>query len=126
MNQPFDQWEAKKELLMMKAQMERMELSIHVSEARHGMTWLPVAQKLGAWIGRRNLNSLGPMGWTITPLLRKSLLAYPLLSGLASTALMRYRPQIASAGGKAAIAALVLAVATYLYKTKLSSNVSKD
>lgn len=125
MNQPFNHWEAEKELLMMKAQMERMELGIHVAEARQSMTWLPVAQKLGAWLGKRNLNSLGPMGWAITPFIRKSLLAYPLLSGLASTALMRYRPQIASAGGKAAIAAVVLAAATYFYKTKLSSTTAK-
>lgn len=118
MSQPFDQWEAKKELLMMKAQMERMELGMHVAQVRQSMTWLPMVQKLGGWLGRRNLNSLGPMGWAITPFIKKSLLAYPLLSGLASTALLRYRPQIASAGGKAAIAAVVLAAATYWFNTR--------
>lgn len=120
MTQPFDHWEAKKELLMMKAQMERMELSIHMTQARQSMTWLPVLQKVGAWVGRRNLNSLGPMGLAISPVFRKFLLAYPILSGLASTALLRYRPQIVSTGGKAAVAAVVLAAATYWYKTKLS------
>ena len=120
MSQHFDHWEAKKELLMMKAQMERMELGMHMTQARQSMTWLPLLQKLGSWVGRRNLNSLGPMGFALSPVFRKFLLAYPILSGLASTALLRYRPQIASTGGKAAIAAVVLAAATYWYKTKVS------
>lgn len=118
MSQPFDQWEAKKELLMMKAQMERMELGMHMTQARKSMTWLPMLQRVGAWVGRRNVNSLGPMGFAISPFFSKFLGAYPILSGLASTALLRYRPHLASTGGKAAIAALVLAAATYWYKTR--------
>lgn len=134
MSRKFDALEARKELLAMKAQLERMELGMQVQDLRHSMTWLPAVQRAGEWLGQRDFSSfgaalgpsLGPLKFLFNPMLKKVLGAYPILSALASTALLnKFKTPLASAGARAGVAAVVLAAAAYWYQ-KRSPKASKN
>lgn len=113
---PFDALSAQKELLMLKAEMQRMELGYQVQDLKREVGSLPslnTVRKVWTWATFR---SMGPMGQIIGPVLKSVLGSYPLLSAMASAALVRYRKPISGLGAKAGLAAVALAAGLYWIK----------
>jgi len=61
MSKKFDALEARKELLMMKAQLERMEFGGQVDTLKKEFAWVNVFRQFGGWLGQRNMRALGPV-----------------------------------------------------------------
>lgn len=118
MSKKFDALEAQKELLMMKAQLERMELGSCIQEVKQEFAWVSIFQRFGAWAGRRNLAALGPLaslgGGAFDQVLKK----HPLLGLLGSSLLLRYRQPLVRVSVKAGLAAAVLAVGVFWFQSK--------
>ena len=118
MSKKFDALEAQKELLMMKAQLERMELGACIQEVKAEFAWVSVFQRLGAWVGRRNVAALGPLatlgGGAFDQVLKK----HPMLGLLGSSILFRYRQPLVRAGVKASLAAAVLAAGVFWFQSR--------
>lgn len=117
MSQKFDVYAAQKELLIMRAQLQRMELSAEVQNLREQFAWMGVLGRVGGFFANRNMSSLGPLGLLGGQFFQSNLKKHPLLGLAASTLLMRFRAPIAKAGLRAGLAALVLAGAVYWFKT---------
>ncbi|HEX4880622.1 MAG TPA: hypothetical protein VFV39_12300 [Limnobacter sp.] len=118
MSQRFDALQAKKELLQMKAQLERMQFGSELEDLRHEFAWLQVFKKVGTWLNQRNLSALGPWASLGGQLWQGWFKQYPLLGLVASSALVRYRQPLAKATFRAGAAAVVLAAAMYWFKTR--------
>ncbi|HEX4844203.1 MAG TPA: hypothetical protein VFV57_11070 [Limnobacter sp.] len=121
MSQRFDALQAKKELLQMKAQLERMQFGSELEDLKQEFAWLQVFKKVGNWVNQRNLSALGP--WTSLggQIWQGWFKQYPLLGVLASSALVRYRQPLAKATFRAGAAAVVLAAAMYWFKSRAAT-----
>lgn len=118
MSKKFDSLEARKELLMMKAELERMEFGAQVDALRQEFGWLNVFRQFGGWLGQRNMRALGPVASLGGQFWQDGLKKYPLLGMLASTALMRFRRPISKVALRAGLGAVVLAVGMFWFQTK--------
>ncbi|HEX4917066.1 MAG TPA: hypothetical protein VFV43_04120 [Limnobacter sp.] len=118
MSQRFDALQAKKELLQMKAQLERMQFASELEDLKQEFAWLQVFKKVGTWVNQRNLRTLGPWASLGGQLWQGWFKQYPLLGLVASSALVRYRQPLAKATFRAGAAAVVLAAAMYWFKTR--------
>lgn len=94
MSKKFDELEARKQLLMMKAQLERMEFGGQVFALKKQFAWFNVFTKLGRWISLRTLPAL------------------------ASTALLGFSRPVSKVVLKAGLAGLVLAVGVSWLKAR--------
>jgi hypothetical protein len=131
MSKKFDALEARKELLMMKAQLERMEFGGQVDALKNEFAWINVFRQFGTWLGKRNMNALGPVASLGGNFLQVGLKKYPLLGMLASTALLRFRQPIYKVALRAGLGAVVLAAGVFWFQTRSpwasrSAAVSKD
>lgn len=121
MSQRFDHLQAKKELLQMKAQLERMQLGGEIDDLKQQFAWLQLFKKASQWFGQRNVNALGPLGALGGQPLQDWLKQHPMLGLLASTAMLRYRQPLAKVTLRAGMAAVVLATAVFWFKTRGTS-----
>ncbi len=126
MSKKFDALEAQKELLMMKAQLERMELGSHIQAVKQEFAWVSVFQRLGAWAGRRNLSAFGPLATLGAGTFDQILKKHPVLGLLGSSVLLRYRQSIVRAGVKAGLAAAVLAAGVYWFQSRDAHRTGKQ
>ena len=94
MSDTFNELQAKKELLILKAELERMELVHHVSSTRQMVNqqfgWMPAIKKLLSLGGNASLTSLGPLAPFARQSLSKVASEKPYLGMLASLALIRW------------------------------------
>jgi len=118
MSNKFNALEARKELLMMKAELERMEFGGQVDALRKEFGWLNVFRQFGGWLGQRNMRALGPVASLGGQFWQEGLRKYPLLGMLASTALVRFRGPISKVALRAGVAAVVLAAGVFWFQTK--------
>lgn len=116
MAQKFDALAARKELLQMKAQLQRMELGAEVDVLKQEFAWLGAFKQLGAFFANRNLSSLGPLSALGGQLVQDQLKKHPLLGFVASAALVRFRQPLIKATWRAGLGALVLAGAVMWFK----------
>jgi hypothetical protein len=114
MTKSFDFIVARKELLMMKAELERRELSGDLYRAKAQLAWLPAVKKTFGVLTGRYLGSLGPLsalgGEAVDALMRK----HPILGAITSAALFRYRGPIRTGLVRAGVGASLAAGAVYL------------
>ena len=118
MSKKFDALESQKALLRMKALLERMELGAHIQEVKQEFAWVSVFQRLVAWAGRRNMVALGPLATLGSGAFDQFLKKHPILGLLGSAMLLRYRQPLLRAGVKAGLAASVLAVGVYWFRSR--------
>lgn len=118
MSKKFDALEARKELLMMKAQLERMEFGGQVDALKKEFAWVNVFRQFGGWLGQRNMRALGPVASLGGQFWQEGLKKYPLLGMLASTALLRFRQPISKVALRAGLGALALAAGMFWFQTR--------
>ncbi len=118
MSKKFDALEARKELLMMKAQLERMEFGGQVDTLKKEFAWVNVFRQFGGWLGQRNMRALGPVVSLGGQFWQEGLKKYPLLGMLASTALLRFRQPISKVALRAGLGAVALAAVIFLLQTR--------
>lgn len=111
MSKKFDALEMKKELLVMKAELQRMEFGGHVDAMKKEFAWVNVFRRFNHWFGRRQMSTLGPLANLMGgQVLREGMKSYPLLGVLASTILVQFRGPISRVMGRASVGAFVLAI----------------
>lgn len=118
MSKKFDALEARKELLMMKAQLERMEFGGQVDTLKKEFAWVNVFRQFGGWLGQRNMRALGPVVSLGGQFWQEGLKKYPLLGMLASTALLRFRQPISKVALRAGLGAVALAAGMFWFQTR--------
>lgn len=118
MSKKFDALEARKELLMMKAELERMEFGGQMEALKKEFGWLNVFRQFGGWLGQRNIRALGPVASLGGQFWQDGLKKYPLLGMLASTALVRFRRPISKIVLRAGLGTVALAVGMFWFQTK--------
>ena len=118
MSKKFDALEARKELLMMKAQLERMEFGGQVYTLKNEFAWVNVFRQFGGWLGQRNMRALGPVASLGGQFWQEGLKKYPLLGMLASTALLRFRKPISQVALRAGLGAVALAAGVFWFQTR--------
>lgn len=118
MSKKFDALEARKELLMMKAQLERMEFGGQVDTLKKEFAWVNVFRQFGGWLGQRNMRALGPVVSLGGQFWQDGLKKYPLLGMLASTALLRFRQPISKVALLAGLGAVALAAGMFWFQTR--------
>lgn len=118
MSKKFNALEARKELLMMKAELERMEFSAQMDDLKKEFAWVNVFRQFGSWVGQRNMRALGPVASLGGKFWQDGLKKYPLLGMVASSVLLRFSAPIAKVALKAGLGAVVLAVGTFWYQTR--------
>jgi hypothetical protein len=118
MSDKFDALQARKELLMMKAELERMELGAQFAAVKKEFAWVNVFRQVGGWLGQRNLRALGPVAALGGQIWHDGLKKYPLLGMLASTALLRFRQPIAKAAFRAGLGAVLLAAGMWWFQSR--------
>lgn len=118
MSRSFDPLQARKELLMMKAELERMEFGSQVDALKKEFAWVNVFRQFGAWVGQRNMRALGPVASAGSQLWQAGLKQYPLLGMLASTALLRFRKPVSKLALRAGLGAVVLAAGMFWFQTR--------
>lgn len=118
MNKKFDALEARKELLMMKAQLERMELGGQMDALKKEFAWVNVFRQFGGWLGQRNMRALGPVACLGGQFWQDGLKKYPLLGMLASTALLRFRQPLSKVALRAGLGAVALAAGMFWFQTR--------
>ncbi len=118
MSKKFDALEARKELLMMKAQLERMEFGGQVDTLKNEFAWVNVFRQFGGWLGQRNMRALGPVASLGGQFWQEGLKKYPLLGMLASTALLRFRKPISQVALRAGLGAVALAAGVFWFQTR--------
>ncbi|MFN4330190.1 MAG: hypothetical protein ACK4FF_15100 [Limnobacter sp.] len=111
MAQQFDALEARKQLLQMKAQLQRMELGADVQALKQEMAWLGTLRQIGGFFAQRRLQGFGPLGALGGQVLQDKFKQHPWLGFVVSTALMRFRKPIAKVALKASLGAVLLAAA---------------
>ena len=105
-NKP-DALQARKELLMMKAELERMEIGAHADAVRKQFAWVNVFRRFGGWLGPRNLGALGLLAQK-----------YPLVGMVTSTVLLRFRQPIVKLALRAGLGAVALAAGAYWLQSR--------
>lgn len=118
MSKKFSELEARKELLMMKAELERMEMDANIQDMRAGFAWVNVFKQFSGWLGRRNMRALGPLARLGGPRVQEGLRKHPLLGMVASSLLVRFSAPIAKVALKAGLGAVVLALGTFWFQTR--------
>lgn len=118
MSKKFDALEARKELLMMKAQLERMEFGGQMDTLKKEFAWVNVFRQFGGWLGQRNMRALGSVASLGGQFWQDGLKKYPLLGMLASTALLRFRQPISRVALRAGLGAVVLAAGMFWFQTR--------
>ena len=118
MSKKFDALEARKELLMMKAQLERMEFGGQGDTLKNEFAWVNVFRQFGGWLGQRNMRALGPVASLGGQFRQEGLKKYPLLGMLASTALLRFRKPISQVALRAGLGAVALAAGVFWFQTR--------
>lgn len=118
MSKKFDALEARKELLMMKAELERMEFGGQVDVLKKEFAWISIFRQFGGWVGQRNMRALGPVASLGGQFWQDGLKKYPLLGMLASTALLRFRRPVSKLAFRAGLGAVALAAATLWFQSK--------
>lgn len=118
MKHPMSDLEMRKELLIMKAEMQRMELGMQMAEVRQQFAWVRTARAFGGWLTGQNLNRLGPIGQVGGQFLKDAISQYPYLGVAASTLMLRFREPIIRNTAKAGAAAMVLAFAVFWFNQK--------
>ncbi len=118
MSKKFDALEARKELLMMKAELERMEFGGQVDALRKEFAWINTFKQLANWIGRFNSRALSPVASLGGPVWQERLRRHPLLGMLASTALLRFSKPLSKLAMRAGVGAAVLAAGVFWFQTK--------
>ena len=115
MKQKLDVYAARKELLMMKAQLQRMELGADIQAVKHAFAWMGVLGRAASFFSDSRFGGLGALGGQFA---QDAFKRYPRLGLLASALLFRFRAPIAKATLRAGLAALVVAGAGYWFKRK--------
>lgn len=118
MSKKFDALEARKELLMMKAQLERMEFGGQIDTLKKEFAWVNVFRQFGGWLGQRNMRALRPVASMGGQFWQEGLKKYPLLGMLASTALLRFRKPISKVALRASLGAVALAAGMFWFQTR--------
>ena len=91
MTPKLDPLAARKELLILRAQMERLELSEHVIDFKKQFVFLNVAKKFVSWLSMNRMQGLSPMSVVSSQLLQSNLKKYPVLGSLAAAAFFSAR-----------------------------------
>lgn len=118
MSKKFDALEARKELLIMKAQLERMEFGGQVDTLKKEFAWVSLIRQFGGWLGQRNMRALGPVASLGGQFWQEGLKKYPLLGMLASTALLRFRKPVFNVALRAGLGAVALAAGMFWFQTR--------
>lgn len=118
MSNKFDALQARKELLIMKAELERMELGAQFEAVKKEFAWVAMFRQFGGWLGQRNLSALGPVATLGGQIWQDGFKKYPLLGMLASTALLRFRQPIVKVALRAGLGAVVLAAGMYWIQSR--------
>jgi hypothetical protein len=118
MNKKFDALEARKELLMMKTQLERMEFGGQVDTLKKEFAWINVFRQFGGWLGRRNISALSPVASLGGQFWQEGFKKHPLLGMLASAVLLRFRQPISKVALRAGLGALALAAGMFWFRTR--------
>lgn len=122
MSKSVSELQARKELLMLKAELERMELKQEIVGAKnvvaHQFGWLPNLRRVLQWGGNRSLGSLGPVGPAASESLNKLFADHPYLGVAASLAFMRLGFPGKQMATRAALAGGALAAAMAWFKVK--------
>jgi hypothetical protein len=118
MSKKFDALESRKELLMMKAQLERMEFGGQIDTLKKEFAWVNVFRQFGGWLGQRNMRALGPVASLGGQFWQEGLKKYPLLGMLASTALLRFRKPVSKVALRAGLGAVALAAGMFWFQTR--------
>lgn len=112
------QWELRKQMLQMKAEIERLEMTGHVQALKQEFGWLAQLKRAFGWLGGRSLNKLGPVGTAGQQALNQVMTKNPYLGIAASAMLLRLNPAAGSRLVKGAAAAALVAGAVYWFKLK--------
>lgn len=118
MSKKFDALEARKELLMMKAELERMEFGGQVDALKHEFAWINAFKQVANWIGRFNSRALAPVASFAGPVWQERLRKHPLLGMLASTVLLRFSKPLSKVALRAGLGAAVLAAGVFWFQTR--------
>lgn len=118
MSNKFDALQTRKELLIMKAELERMELGAHVDAVKKEFAWVNVFRQFGGFLGKGNLRALGPVAALGGQIWQDGLKKYPLLGMLASAALLRFRRPISKVALRAGLGAVALAAGMYWFQSR--------
>jgi hypothetical protein len=118
MSKKFDALEARKELLMMKAELERMEFGGQVDALRKEYAWVNVFKQFANLLGRFNSRALGPVVGFAGPVWQERLRKHPILGMLASTALLRFGKPLSRLAMRASVGAVVLAAGVLWFQTR--------
>lgn len=114
------QLEMRKQMLQMKAEIERLEMTGYVQAVQQEFGWFAQVRRAFAWVGGRSLNKLGPVGAAGQQALNQVMTKNPYLGIAASALLLRLNPAGSSRLVKGAAAAAVVAGAVYWFKIKAS------
>lgn len=116
MSEKFDEFTARKELLMMKAQLQRMELSGDIEKLKQEFAWVGALGRIAEGLSINKLGAWGSLGGQV---LKAGLRRYPRLGFLASALLYRFRVPMAKTTLKAGLtAAVFVGVARWLKRNK--------
>jgi hypothetical protein len=121
MRRKFDELQVRKELLMMQAELQRLELGGQVDVLKKEFAWVNVFSQFGRWLGRSKLSSLGSVASFGGQLWQMGLKRHPLLGLLVSTACLKFRKPLAKVVLKAGLSATVLAVCVFWFQERRSS-----
>ena len=113
--------ESKRQMLQMRAQIERLELTGHVQAVKQEFGWLSQAKRFMGFLGGRSLSRLGPVGVAGQQALNQLMGKNPYLGLAASALLLRLSPPAGGRLIKAAAAATVLAGAVLWFRFKNAS-----
>lgn len=114
-----DQFEARKQMLQMKARIERLELAGHVQVIRQDFGWLAQVRRLIGWVGGRGLDKMGSAGLIGQQALNQLAIQNPYLGLAASFLLLRFNGRHSSRLFRGAAAAVMVAGAVYWFKFKM-------
>ncbi|MDX1670573.1 MAG: hypothetical protein R3194_14210 [Limnobacter sp.] len=110
--------ESKRQMLQMRAQIERLEMTGHVQAVKQELGWFAHAKRFFGFLGGRSLNRLGPIGAAGQQALNQVMGKNPYVGLAASALLLRLTPSASSRLIKAAAAATVLAGAVFWFRFK--------
>lgn len=118
MSKSREELEYRRQLLIMQARIERMELQAHGMELREQLSWFKTLQRAVGFGGSRSLAALGPFAEPARASL-KAVFSKNAWAGLgASLALMKLNPPLNGRTVRGLGAALVLASAVLLWRAQ--------
>jgi hypothetical protein len=115
-SEKFDEFTARKELLIMRAQLQRMELGGDIQQLKREFAWMGSFGRIAEAL---SINKLGAWGTLGGQFLKAGLRRYPRLGFVASALLYRFRGPLAKTTLKAGLAASVfVGVTRWLKRNK--------